>query len=378
MYKKFMFILIFVLALFSNFPSFAQDFKLSEWQSQGDKSGRIENIVFVPIKKNNLLNITNEKYSQELAYYFYKSGFKATPASAVLFQDSSEYYILNPLVERSIFSNSLNLNTAIIFLVYNNEFNLDRFTPGLTTFSSNELKKLVMNSSVNSISNLDLRRIKTIENQKIIFTDLLDQTPEIRKKLNIDFNSKSKFEMSLDGLVIPFDASPNELITVGFVIRNTSASDIAFNKSFNISFRFDKDSRFFVSGLWSNTRVALLVNEGFVENGQTRVFSTTFRAPILPGEYKDVISFYNNETKYGQKEVIIRVKDIGQKVLRIKNVMLGLSVRKDPTTSSQEINKVGNGAEFIFTEEKNGFYKIHLLDGKTGWVSGNYVDIIKR
>lgn len=376
--KNLMLIFIFVFFQFNIKPSYSQYLNLSEWQQEGDKQGRIEHIVFVPVKKNNVLNISDEKYSQEIAYYFYKKGFKATPASAILFQDSLNYYILNSRIERSLFSNNLNLNTTIVFLVYVDEINLDRFLLGLNSVHSNQLKNLIMNSSVNSASNLDVRMIKSTENDEIVFTDILNQTFEIREGLNIDYSSKHTPNLSLDRIEVPYEVSPNEVFDVNFVVKNLTTNDIAFSKSYNMSFRFDKDSRFFVSDTWLSTRVALLVEEGLIEDEKSRLFSTKFKAPILPGEYKDTINVYNNNIKLTQKEFIIRVKDIGQKVLRIKNVIFALSVRKEPSANSEEINKVGSGIEFIYLEEKNGFYKIILPDGNTGWVSSRYVDIIKK
>lgn len=49
-----------------------------------------------------------------------------------------------------------------------------------------------------------------------------------------------------------------------------------------------------------------------------------------------------------------------------------LNVRSAPGVGGQILTTVDPGEEFIFTEEKNGWYKI-TADGKEGWVSGEYI-----
>ena len=41
----------------------------------------VEKVIFSPTKIQNILNKSNEKYAQEIAYYFSKQGFKRSPAS---------------------------------------------------------------------------------------------------------------------------------------------------------------------------------------------------------------------------------------------------------------------------------------------------------
>lgn len=49
-----------------------------------------------------------------------------------------------------------------------------------------------------------------------------------------------------------------------------------------------------------------------------------------------------------------------------------LRVRENPSTAGSEIGRVNPGEEYELLEEQNGWYKIKLSDGKTGWVSGQY------
>ena len=52
-----------------------------------------------------------------------------------------------------------------------------------------------------------------------------------------------------------------------------------------------------------------------------------------------------------------------------------LRVRSEPNLNATEIAKVNTGESFTFLEEKDGWYKIALKDGKDGWVSSQYATI---
>jgi len=64
--------------------------------------------------------------------------------------------------------------------------------------------------------------------------------------------------------------------------------------------------------------------------------------------------------------------------VKIKETPTGwLRVRMEPSTLATEAAKVNPGEMFPYLgEEKNGWYKIEYEEGKDGWVSGVYVELI--
>lgn len=52
-----------------------------------------------------------------------------------------------------------------------------------------------------------------------------------------------------------------------------------------------------------------------------------------------------------------------------------LNVRSGPGTTFSRVGQVKRGQEFVVLEEKNGWYKIKLVSGTTGWSTGDYVKI---
>ena len=50
----------------------------------------------------------------------------------------------------------------------------------------------------------------------------------------------------------------------------------------------------------------------------------------------------------------------------------------EPSASATEAAKVNPGEMFPYlNEEKSGWYKIEYEEGKEGWVSGVYVELVK-
>lgn len=69
------------------------------------------------------------------------------------------------------------------------------------------------------------------------------------------------------------------------------------------------------------------------------------------------------QTQEASKSATIRILETPTRFLR---------VRKEPFISSPEVAKVNPDDTFLLLEEKNGWYKIRLSDGKEGWVSSQY------
>ncbi len=69
-----------------------------------------------------------------------------------------------------------------------------------------------------------------------------------------------------------------------------------------------------------------------------------------------------NPTPTGQKQTV--------RILQTPNGFL--RVRAEPTLNGAEIGRVETGQTFHMLEEQDGWYKISLTDGITGWISAQY------
>jgi len=135
-------------------------------------------------------------------------------------------------------------------------------------------------------------------------------------------------------------------------------------------------------------------------DGQMRGFSTLNLEDVGSGEHKITL----NLPGYGGEEIIARTlagyrlvievklakgeggeaideeeeKEAAQPQVLIKDTPTGwLRVRMEPSTSASEAAKVNPGEEYLFLEEKSGWYKIEYEEGEEGWISGQYAEKIE-
>jgi len=55
-----------------------------------------------------------------------------------------------------------------------------------------------------------------------------------------------------------------------------------------------------------------------------------------------------------------------------------LRVRSEPSLNGTEISRINEGEEFLMLEEKEGWTKIKLADGKEGWASSTYLEKVVK
>ncbi len=54
-----------------------------------------------------------------------------------------------------------------------------------------------------------------------------------------------------------------------------------------------------------------------------------------------------------------------------------LNVRATPSSSAKQLAQVHPGETYPYTATQSGWYKITLTDGSEGWVSGQYITVVK-
>lgn len=358
-----------VSAKFLVFPSDLYNFR--------EEGKRIEKIILSPIKKNSVLKVSNEKYSQELIYYFSKKGFKTIPIHYITFENG-DYFVANKNLVQSRLSSNLDIPAILILLVYENELDVDKFRTSLNSLISNELSRQIRNSAINSIYDIELREFMVNEeDRRLDFKASQDIGPLKYIFQNIDYSEKNKHDFSVSFQEINSNLPPGVDVEVRILIKNTGTEEVLFGKSMILQGRFDKDSIFYSSNRWQNTRTMFIVSSGGIELDNSKVVISMLRTPLLPGKYTENMNIFLNDQKITEVPVSISVADIGQKVLRIKPNSYGyLIVRQEASPSSPEISRVATGIPVLYTEEKNGFYKIKVSD-KEGWVPAKFVEILK-
>jgi hypothetical protein len=93
----------------------------------------------------------------------------------------------------------------------------------------------------------------------------------------------------------------------------------------------------------------------------------------LAVEKTNIDQIINNE-KEATDSSSLNVEIVQTKVLIKKTETGWLRVRELNSKVSKEITKVKPNESYVFLDEKNGWYKIDLGNGKSGWVSATYAE----
>lgn len=339
---------------------------------------RPKKLILIPVKKYSFFNISNEKYVQELIYYFMKYAFLSPPIHYVVFEDGS-YYVLNDNFAGSSVISNLDTTIICVLLVYAESFQLSNFKLGLESLIWNGLHTQIMNSDIQSTSDIEVRelRVDDVKNT-LIFSEPYYNSYQIANIFdNVDYKTKILYSPTVRMTPIPQKLPPDSLVEVNFAIQNNTALQFLFGETSQLKGVFEKDSIFYTSQDWLNTRTIFIIKNGSIKPNHVKNVVVKFRTPLLPGEYSETLNIYMNNEKIDAFPVLLNVDDVGQKVLMIKRInQWSLAVRAAPKYDSQEIARVAPGAMFLYTDQQNDFYKIRV-SGKDGWIPSGFVEIVK-
>jgi hypothetical protein len=334
-------------------------------------------IIFTPIKKSQAFKSTNEKYIYELEYFFSKKGFKASPISYVLFENT-ENFTIDKDWQLNKPANNLNQDILIIGLVYEEEFNIKNYDKSIK-----DLKEILVPyinvSTIKSVDSIELRNF-TIESGGIPsmkFAEPKDASYIKTFFSDVNFTNKVTPDIKLEKIDMGtgFDPDSEGIITI--TLKNNSNVGYILSPEQTLQLSFVNDSKFFVNNKWLNQRIVLIKDSGSIKANDQLVFDINVKSTLLPGVTSDDLIFTLKNKVIATSRLDINVKDIGQKVLKIKPSSLGyINVRADASTDSTEIGRATVANLYIYSELKNNYYKINF-NGKDGWVSSKYVDILK-
>ncbi|MCA9747763.1 MAG: SH3 domain-containing protein, partial [Romboutsia sp.] len=150
-------------------------------------------------------------------------------------------------------------------------------------------------------------------------------------------------------------------------------------KAINYWFRTRGD---FISGNIRLSEIAYFIdNEGKVYNSSGNEISSD-NAKL---QKEDKIVYLGNATESGVTELAqsslkkffnTDLTEPSVKVFITPNNVGFLRVREAPTTNSKELTKVDTNLSFPLLDEQQGWYQIEFEEGKTGWVSGIYSELV--
>lgn len=341
----------------------------------------INKIIIAKVERQQILNISDQKYAQEFAYFFYKFGFKRPPVSFLLFDDGN-VATLNSDWQFNQPNTSLNQGVLFLLMVYDGAYDSTKFQPAIDQFKSTTLKTSISTLGLTSSNAIELRQfvVENVgENPVITFKDVEDSQVIRSQFSDIDFATKTLPDLQVSNIVVPAKADPSSLIKAQIAITNNSNFDYLFGTKDFIQFRFDKDSVFFVNNKWLNQRIPIQFKDGALRSKETKTFEVDLSVPVVPGSVKEKMNIEFGAKLLSSPDIALTINDNGQKILKIKPTELNfLYIRQDPLQTSKEVGRASVGTIYAYTDSQSSFYKILFNNGlSSGWVSSKYVEIIK-
>lgn len=379
------FILLFAfLITFSPLPALAQDKIVfdNELVNKTSQYGRVNKVIIIPVKRTKSVSILDEKYAQEIAYYFPRNGIEGNTINYIILPNGNSFEI-DPNFQLNLTNTNLDDKPVGILWVYEDKLDFNNSQKQIDELVTILNDKIIPNSDLSSDNDLQLRNFNfNADNNKvsIIFGNQDDRVKKLQEKIHAKFDYSQKIigDFEVSRISQNDNLPPNEIVNLQVVITNKLNKDIFIGKINALTIRSESEaSPYFVSDSWTNTRTPLYDNNTFISSKSSRTYQIKFKTPIMPGEYKDAYTFYAGDKKLQNINIPLKVADNGQKVLQVSRTGFGyLTVRSGPSLSSAEIGRAAPGVDYIFTDFKDGFYKI-IFAGKEGWVYSRYVKVIK-
>lgn len=136
------------------------------------------------------------------------------------------------------------------------------------------------------------------------------------------------------------------------------------------------NSQFYLNNVWvSQSQFPAIHEIQTFRIDQSLEFNFKIKAPLAVGEISEnfKIKFIGEgQMNSDEFEIKVNVSRGDKKIVQIQETETNfLRVRSEPSTVSEEISRVDSGGRYLVLEEnENGFIRIDLGDGRSGWVAG--------
>lgn len=349
-------------------------------------------IIIAPIFMPNTVRLTEESWIKGIYYYtVQRLGYPTLPYH-YLVDSKGNIYSSNSPDDRVVTVKNLNDNPIIIgYLAQSNA----------TTISDDNKSRLselileVANKNGIRLENIEIsglsffREAATsqvyIEKTEIfgLWNNSLDQIRESIKPRYSPKLREYKVEVTEVSLV-------NTNLVVGsetdgkIKLINKGPNNIYIGDSlYLLAEKLDgSNSKFYLNNVWvSQSQFPIIKESQTIKVDQTIEIPFKIKAPLNPGE--NIESFKikligNGDFQSNSFDIKLNVDRGGKKIVQIQETETNfLRVRGEPSTAASEIGRVASGERYIVIEEnENGFIKIDLEGGRSGWVAGWLTDNI--
>ncbi len=151
---------------------------------------------------------------------------------------------------------------------------------------------------------------------------------------------------------------------IGHAFDDRDGSYTSSNSIFTSIYETEKNKLFGSTSYYSSN-----VKEYFAQS-----FSMYLKSPdLLKQKAPQTYNYINNRVRSST----INISNPNENTIKTAIVTASvLNVRSSNTTTSQIITTINRGTKVIILQYKNGWYRVSLQNGTTGWVSSRYIKVI--
>lgn len=343
-------------------------------------------ILVVPIFMPNQTGLTEENWIKGIYYYTVERlGYPTLPFH-YLVDSRGNIYNSSSTDDRSFLIKDVNSNNIVIAYLAK---------PNSTNFSDSNrevLGNLILDTANNNaidLNNIETSGLKfTRDNEtSLVFAEktnifglwqngLNEIVDQIRSRY-APITKEYSVEVNEVKVVSPDIVAGQE--TDGIIkITNTGSNNIYIDdNNFLLSEKADGgNSRFYVNNVWvSQSQFPAVKERQTIKVGQSVDVNFKLRASLFPGEQKEQFKIRlvgKGNLNSNNFEIRLNIQRGDKKIIQINETETNfLRVRNEPSTAANEVGRVASGERyFVLEENENGFLRIDLGSGSSGWVAG--------
>lgn len=365
------------------------DFDTSIFKTVYD-TGLPSKVLIVPIFMPSQVRLTEESWIKGIYYYtVQRLGYPTLPYH-YLIDSKGNVYDSKSSDERVLNIKDETDNTIVIG--YLSQANQTSFSADTTNALGSLILNVVNNNGIKleDVSVSGLRFTKQSNQVYLEKTDIFglwsNSLGSLIDSIKGDYAPKQR-EYNIEVTEVSV-VKPN--LTVGeetdgkIKITNKGPTNIYISDStFLLAEKSDgSNSKFYLNNVWvSQSQFPALKESQTFKVDQTIEIPFKIKAPLFIGEQTEDFKIKligNGNLNSDTFQIKANIQRGDKKIVQIQETETNfLRVRGEPSTAADEIGRVDSGGRYIVLEEnEDGFYKIDLGGGSSGWVAAWLVDVI--
>lgn len=353
-----------------------------------------DRILIAPIfMANNNLDVSAEEHFKGLHYYtISRLGYSDIPFHYVVTKNGTVFEANSGGLERSI--PIVEYGTGAIVIAYLAPRGDDSFSSRAES-ALVELVAEVANQNAILPENLDIQQInfeRDINSREVTMEAITapDSWVSVRQEIVDEveplYNPIEKdYEIAVDEVILPTElVEPGESIELQITLSNLRNTGLYTGTTSEIILSKQEGgaSAFFSPDNWiSSSELRIMDSDDSLLPFGEAIFDATIRAPLFVGEIREefVLRTIGGQTIADETiSLVLNIAQTDRAIIEVGETETGtLNVRATPSSVGNEIGQVSPGQRFFVLEDAgNGWIRIDLGDGTSGWVAGWLVNVI--